>query len=129
MGSKTKHIGLELTASGRPDSNTLFSSWRSCINGTGVGSNMELIDEAYGVMSAEIDNARSDIVDTRIELQQDISNVRDGLLEHITEALAMFNTINDNLETIRAEFDQKFSTAILDGDSIVIDCGTALDDI
>ena len=100
MDSKTKQLGLELTAKGRPDSNTLFSVWRSSINGEGVGSNMELIDEAYGTISTELSN-------------------------HITDALRQLQELRDGIARLREEYTLLASEAIMDDDYAIIYCGDA----
>lgn len=100
MGSKTKNLGLELTANSRPDSNTLFSVWRSSINGEGVGSNMELIDEAYGAISTELSN-------------------------HIAEALSQLQELRDNISRLHEEYALLMSEAIKNNDNTIIYCGDA----
>lgn len=140
MGSKTKNLGLELTGSGKPDNNTLFSVWRTSINGEGVGSNMELIDDAYGVLNDNLNSAQSELeaniqavhveLNDNIDfvqkvLSDNIDGVRNELTDHIAEAYQKLSEINNILSEMRAEYDQNFARAVMDGDEVIIVCGNA----
>ena len=53
--AKTTNLGLELTT----DNSTKFKAWRESINGQGDGdtipkSNMQLIDDAIGVINTQL---------------------------------------------------------------------------
>ena len=67
--AKTKHIGLNLTT----NDSTLFEDWQRSIDGNGSGnnkSNMQLIDEAFGELVANLDENSMRIDD----LEEKIAN-------------------------------------------------------
>lgn len=50
--SVTPYLGLALNGDTDTDKQMTFNAWRKSMNGTSGGSNMNLIDKAYGDMLA-----------------------------------------------------------------------------
>lgn len=51
----TKNLGLKLVGTTALESNQTFLEWRSDMNGLGTGSNMQILDAAYGQMQSDIE--------------------------------------------------------------------------
>lgn len=50
----SKNLGLKLVGTTETEANQTFLEWRSDMNGIGPGSNMQILDAAYGNIKADI---------------------------------------------------------------------------
>ena len=76
--AKTPNLGLTLTGTSESDSNQTFLNWRTDMSGVGPGSNMQLIDAAYGNLRQAQEDAADDIADLK-DAVDDLSALSDDV--------------------------------------------------
>lgn len=86
--STSTYLGLKLTDTTASESNQTFLDWRTNMNGIGPGSNMNIIDKAYGEMRTDLIRVKND-VNSQGNAMQDFSAELEQNKQRLEQEIAL----------------------------------------